>query len=156
MKVSGFIGSPWHKNRRTLEDLHVLFEGAVLPTQPGEFLLFLGGETGAFTLVDLGLLHPVAHVGLGQIEVLGDLADAAIAAPAELDDLSLELRSERPTGAGLLPLHGLHFGHPFRGCAPDGGCPSNRWKPSRRSSQPKWCRTRDGGAPGSKPAWSGR
>ncbi len=92
--------------------------------------LLLGGQAGAFALVDLGLFHPGAHVGLGQIEVPGHLADAAIAAPAQLDDLSLELRSERATRTRLLPLHGLHFGHPLRGCAPDGGCPSNRRKPS--------------------------
>src|SRR5271165_4613041 len=124
---SGLLGE---ENCRTLEDLHVLFEGAVLPAQPGELLLLLGGQPRAFALVDLGLLHPGAHVGLGQIEVPGHLADAAIAAPAQLDDLSLELRSERAARTRLLPLHGLHFGHPFRGCAPDVGCPSDRWKPS--------------------------
>ena len=33
--------------------------------------------------------------------------------------------------AGLLPLHGLHDGHPLvRGRTPDGGCPSNRRKPT--------------------------
>src|SRR5271157_3063230 len=123
---SGLLGE---ENCRTLEDLDILFEGAVLPAQPGELLLLLGGEAGAFALVDLGLFHPGAHVGLGQIEVPGHLADAAIAAPAQLDDLSLELRSERATRTRLLPLHGLHFGHPLWGCAPDGGCPSDRWKP---------------------------
>ncbi|GAA3833623.1 hypothetical protein GCM10022206_84850 [Streptomyces chiangmaiensis] len=45
--------------------------------------------------VDLGLLHPVAHRGLGQVEVLGDLTDRAVTAPAQLDDLALVLRRER-------------------------------------------------------------
>ena len=42
--------------------------------------------------------------------------------------------AEPPAATRLLPLHGLHFGHPFRGRAPDGGCPSKRRKPNR--SQP--------------------
>ena len=41
------------------------------------------------------------------------------------DDVSLELRRERPTTT-LLPSHGLHDGHPSRGSAPDGGCPISR------------------------------
>jgi hypothetical protein len=32
------------------------------------------------------------------------------------------------TRTGLLPLHGLHDGHPLRGHAPDSGCPSTRRK----------------------------
>jgi hypothetical protein len=43
------------------------------------------------------LFHPGPHVGLGQIEVPGHLADAAITALAELDGLRLELGSERAT-----------------------------------------------------------
>ena len=56
-----------------------------------ELLPLLAGQAGTFTLVDLILFDPGAHVGLGQIEVLGHLADAAITAPAQLDDLSFEL-----------------------------------------------------------------
>jgi transposase len=48
---------------------------------------------------------------------------------AELEVEREILKRAGPTGTGLLPLHGLHFGHPFRGRAPDGGCPSKRRKP---------------------------
>jgi hypothetical protein len=80
-------------------------------------------RTGGFGVgFALALRNPSGH----RVGVRGD------AELAQLDDLSLELRGERPTGTGLLPFHGLHFGHPFRGCAPDVGCPSNRRKPTRR------------------------
>src|SRR5665213_2849644 len=71
-------------------------------------------------------MHPGAHRGLGQIEVERNLADRSIAALAKPDDLSLELRCERAPWTSLSLLHGLHFGHPFGGTAPDGGCPSKR------------------------------
>ena len=135
MKGCSFTGS--HKREescRSLEDLDVLAQRAVLPTQPPELGPLLSSQAGALTLADLSLLYPAAHVRLGQIEVSGHLADAAIAATAQLDDLRLELRSERPARARLLPLHGLHFGHPLWGRAPDGGCPSNRGSPPKLRS----------------------
>jgi hypothetical protein len=47
-------------------------------------------------------LHPRSHRRLGQVEVPRDLADRAVAALAQLDDLGLELRGERSTGTGFL------------------------------------------------------
>ncbi|WP_432831431.1 hypothetical protein [Dactylosporangium sp. CA-092794] len=43
--------------------------------------------------IKLGLLDPLPHRGLGQIEVPGLLPDRAVAALAQLDDLSLETRA---------------------------------------------------------------
>ncbi len=41
--------------------------------------------------------------------------------------------------ARLLAFHGLHDGHPLRGSAPDGGCPSKRASPGqRREDGPVW------------------
>src|SRR5450756_2057356 len=74
-------------------------------------------------------MYPRPHCRFTEVEVPSQLADAAVTVLITLDDLSLELRSERPSGTGLLPLHGLHCEHPFRGDAPDGGCPSNRRRP---------------------------
>ncbi len=62
--------------------------------------------------IDLGLLRPVTHRGLGRIEVLGDLTDRAVTASAQLDDLRLELGRERATRARLLLPRVLHDGHP--------------------------------------------
>src|SRR5664280_413023 len=75
-------------------------------------------------------MYPRPHCRFTEVEVPSQLADAAVTVLITLDDLSLELRSERSSGTGLLPLHGLHCEHPFRGDAPDGGCPSNRRRPN--------------------------
>src|ERR1035437_3448471 len=75
-------------------------------------------------------MYPRPHCRFTEVEVPSQLADAAVTVLITLDDLSLELRSERPSCTGLLPLHGLHCEHPFRGDAPDGGCPSNRRRPT--------------------------
>jgi hypothetical protein len=45
------------------------------------------------------------------------LAGIPVTALAQLDDLGLELGSERPTRTGLLLIHGLHFGRAFGGRA---------------------------------------
>ncbi len=50
-------------------------------------------------------MNPLAKGGLGQVEVLGDLGNAAVAGPAQADGLSLELGRER--AARPLPLDGL-------------------------------------------------
>src|SRR5450756_2505554 len=84
-------------------------------------------------------MYPRPHCRFTEVEVPSQLADAAVTVLITLDDLSLELRSERPSGTGLLPLHGLHCEHPFRGDAPDGGCPPNR----RRPNLPWWEPLRD-------------
>jgi hypothetical protein len=50
-------------------------------------------------------MDPLAKGGPGQLEVLGDLGDAAVASPAQADGLSLELGRER--AAGPLSFDGL-------------------------------------------------
>jgi hypothetical protein len=100
--------------------------------QPAELVTLGRGQPRAGPGVDLGLLDPLAHCGLGQVEVPGDLADRAVTTTAQLDDLSLELRGERPPRTTRLPILVLHDRHPLRGQAPDGGCPSNRAYPSAR------------------------
>ena len=81
-----------------------------------------------------GRPHPGLRRGLSQIEVPGHLADRAVADTATLDDLSLELRGERPTGRGffrsMVSMMGIFSGV----FAPDGECPSNRSKPTSRRS----------------------
>ena len=54
------------------------------------------------TVVDVGLLHPRAHRGLGQIEITRDARRRVPRLADQLDNLSLELLGERPTTAGLL------------------------------------------------------
>jgi hypothetical protein len=59
--------------------------------------------------VAFGLADPLAHGGLGQVEVLRDLRDRAVTTLALLDDLRLELRGERTTRTpGLVRARGLH------------------------------------------------
>ena len=62
-------------------------------------------KNSLFAGSDGGAVDPLAKGGLGQVEVLGDLGDAAVADPAQSDGLSLELGRER--AAGPLPLDGL-------------------------------------------------
>src|SRR5438128_12487553 len=82
-------------------------------------------------VVDVGLLHPRAYRGLGQIEIASDAPDRVARLAHQRNDLDLELLGERPTTAGLLASHRLHHdGHPLRGHTPDRGCPSNRVRPS--------------------------
>lgn len=58
------------ESRRTLEDVDVLAQPAVLTPQSRQFLAFAAGQTVTFTGVYLGLADPVADRGLGQLEVL--------------------------------------------------------------------------------------
>jgi len=116
---------------RSLEDLHILPQPLVLPAQGRQLLALRTGQPAVATPhgVPLGLAHPLPDRSLSQVEVSGDPPDRAVTALAQLDDLGLELRRERPTRARLLAFHGLHDGHPPRGNAPDGGCPSKRARP---------------------------
>lgn len=59
-------------------------------------------ETVRGTGITLRLLDPLPDRGLGQIEVPADLPDRAVATKALLDDLSLELRRERPPSPGVV------------------------------------------------------
>ena len=54
-------------------------------------------EGAGWTLarVDVCALDPLAKRGLRQVEILGDLGDAAVADPAEAHGLRPELRGER-------------------------------------------------------------
>jgi hypothetical protein len=69
------------------------------------------GTSRALSGADVRTVDPLAHGDLGQVDVLRDLTDAAVADPAEADSLSLELGHQ--SGAGLLlpggisgPVHG--------------------------------------------------
>jgi len=53
-----------------------------------------------------------------------------VPALAQLDDLGLEFRSERPARPGLLPPCALHGRTYFLGRTPDDGCPSERFGPN--------------------------
>src|SRR5579875_87747 len=132
MKPSSFTGSPCEESRCPLQDLDVLFEAPVLTPELGELGLLATRQALAPPGVDVGLAHPFAHRGLGQVEVPCHLADRTIAALAQLDDLGLELRRERaPRSRRLSFLHGLHDGQPPGGVPPDRRCPSDRANPSR-------------------------
>src|SRR5215203_6016492 len=120
------------ESRGSLEDLHVAAQPLILPPQGGQLVAFGAGQPAitAAPGIAFGLADPLADRGLGQVEVAGDLPDRAVTALAQLHDLGLELRRERPTHARLLAFHGLHDGHPPRGSTPDVGCPSNRVRPT--------------------------
>ncbi|MFE7841415.1 hypothetical protein ACFU53_36790 [Streptomyces sp. NPDC057474] len=70
------------KDVAPLEDLHAVPQAAVLPLQWGQFLAFAAG--GAVPLADIDSACPVAHRGLGQVAVPGDLANRRITASAQL------------------------------------------------------------------------
>jgi hypothetical protein len=88
----------WAKGRssRWLDGGTRRFRLSPMSAKPTGFARCSVVDPRAHVLVGLGLFQSDAHVGLGQIEVLGYPADA-IAAPAQLDDCSFELLSERPT-----------------------------------------------------------
>jgi hypothetical protein len=69
----------------------------VLATQPRQ-LLALGSRQSAgrtFARIDVGALHPLTQRTFGQIQILGDLADAPIANLAETHRLCLDIRARR-------------------------------------------------------------
>jgi hypothetical protein len=101
--------------------------GPLTATPPAEamVLYIVGHDLG------LGLPHSVAHRGLGQIEVLGDLTDRAVTTTAQLDDLGLGLRRERAARTRLLLPRALRDGHRPSGAETLGlRCPPKRIKPS--------------------------
>lgn len=77
---------------------------AVLPPQRGQFLPLGTGQAGTLTTVGRRLPHPVTHLRLDQVGVLGDLTDRAVTATAQLHDFGLELRRERTASATRLLL----------------------------------------------------
>ena len=84
---------------------HVLPQPAVLPAQLSQLPPLGAGQAAILPgpRVPLGLPDPLPHRGLGQVEVLRDLAGRTVPTLAQLDDLGLELRSERAAAPGLLP-----------------------------------------------------
>src|SRR5215203_6673786 len=122
------------ESRGSLEDLHVAAQPLILPPQGGQLVAFGAGQPAitAAPGIAFGLADPLADGGLGQVEVPGDLPDRAVTPTAQLNDLGLELRCERPARPRLPTLHALHDGHPPRGSTPDVGCPSNRVRPMQR------------------------
>ncbi|MBQ1098234.1 hypothetical protein KBY55_19610 [Streptomyces sp. b94] len=100
-----------------LEDADILAQPTVSRPQRGQLLPLASGQPVALTRVDLSLLHPVPHRGLGGPEALGNLPDRAVTPSAEPDDLSLELgvnerRGRRGLSFSILSmmdiLSGLH------------------------------------------------
>ena len=114
---AAFIGSPGQREPWLACVSRCPHAGPGSPGAAGEHGPLLGRQTGPFAGVGLGLVHPRAHHRLTEIEVPGHWADTAIAAPAQFDDLSLELRAERPPATGILAFHGLRFGHHYGACA---------------------------------------
>jgi hypothetical protein len=56
--------------------------------------------------IAFGLLDPLPHRSLGQVDVLRDLTGRPVPALAQLHDLGLELRSKRaaPARRGFFPM----------------------------------------------------
>ena len=74
----------------------------VLLAQLGQLPALVAGQAPVpGPSVALGLLDPLPHRDLGQVEVPRDLADGPLPALAQLNDLRFELRSKRtaPPGA---------------------------------------------------------
>src|SRR5215218_6627281 len=137
-KRTGSDGSPGllhEESRGSLEDLHVFAQPPVLPAQRRQLLPLGAGQPAitAATSIAFGLADPLSDRGLGQVEVPSDLPNRPVAPTAQLDDLGLELRRERPARPRLAAFHALHDGHPPRGSTPDVGCPSNRVRPTVRN-----------------------
>jgi hypothetical protein len=71
-----------------------------LTTQPAQLITLGSGEAvGAPAGVEVGALDPLADRGLGQVQLSGDLADRLAGGADQLDDFSLVLRREEPSGA---------------------------------------------------------
>jgi hypothetical protein len=70
-----------------------------LTTQPAQLITLGGREAVAAPAgVEVSALDPLADRGLGQVEPSGDLADRLASHADQLDDFSLVLRREEPSG----------------------------------------------------------
>ena len=86
--------------RGLAEDLALLAQIPILPAQAAQLVALDAGEAMATaTWVQIGLANPLTNSGLGQVQLPGDLADRLAAAADQLDDFSLVLRREEPSGA---------------------------------------------------------
>jgi transposase len=93
-------GLPGEENRGLAEDLALLPQLPILPAQPAQLITLDAGEAIATaTCVQISLANPLTNSGLGQVQLPGDLADRLAAASDQLDDFSLVLRREEPSGA---------------------------------------------------------
>lgn len=90
-----------------LEDLYIFAKPAVFAAQLRQLPPLRGREPAvlARARVTSGLLDPLAHRSLGQIEVPGDLANRPVTPLAQLNDPGLELRVNERLGRGFfLPM----------------------------------------------------
>lgn len=94
MKGSIFTGFLREEGRRSLEDLDVLLQPAVLSAQPDQLVPLHRGRSRPLAVIDVGLPNPLPHRRLSQVEVPGHLADRAVPAVALLDDVGLEPRRD--------------------------------------------------------------
>src|SRR6478735_1320300 len=87
-----FLGRAFHR------------EPVVVASKSGELLALSRIERVRWTVSGINLcpLHPPAQRALGQIQVVGDLRNAAVTNCAEPDRLGLELRRERSPLTSLL------------------------------------------------------
>jgi len=72
-----------------LEQIGISLQAAALPASPGQLLPIFAGEALPPSGVDVSAPDPLPHRRLGQLQVLGHLADRAVTRPASLGDLGL-------------------------------------------------------------------
>jgi len=113
------IGLPGEENRGLAEDLAFFTQIPDLTTQLSQLVALGGGEAVRTAAgVQVGLADPGPDRGLGQIQLAGDLADHLAGRADQLDDFSVVLGREEPSGRDI--------GLPSRGQGPHLGCPPDR------------------------------
>src|SRR5262249_46106828 len=127
---SGSSGLHREESRRPLQDVPLLTQDLVLPPQPPQLLALLGRQSVALARVHRRLRDPAAHRRLTEIELATDRRQRPLAPAHQGDDLSLELRRERPALPSACPVplrllphsDSLHVGsRPHLRCPPVGG-----------------------------------
>jgi hypothetical protein len=84
--------SPAKKAAAFSQDLLLHAEHPVPSTQPHQLGPLVGAQTFSATLIDVGLVHPVAQARLRDPDVGGDLRDRLGMLPSQLDRPAPELR----------------------------------------------------------------
>src|SRR5262249_18441863 len=101
---SGSSGLHREESRRPLQDVPLLTQDLVLPPQPPQLLALLGRQSVALARVHRRLRDPAAHRRLTEIELATDRRQRPLAPAHQGDDLSLELRRERPALPSACPV----------------------------------------------------
>jgi hypothetical protein len=107
-----------------VQDLPLLAQRAHLAAQLAQLLALTRRQRLTCTVVDVGVLHPVAERLVRDPEVLGDAGQGAVTAADEAHRLGFELRRIGRLGAG----HGNTSSWascPMIECPPKGGNSSN-------------------------------